>query len=156
VVSSHVIIEQDHRWVSPRELLDALTGGIRRVPEYAAEVAAEMRGWRGIPVDDPVLTFQRIGERAGIPQYALNDAEEFWRNDGSEHNMFAVTQALAHGTKRLTENIPQGGRLSWDRRNRLERAILQTGIEVREHGGVGELFACPACHRPLEAEDGNS
>jgi len=150
VVSQHEIVHQAHRWFSPTELSDAISDGVRRVPEYAGEIATELRSWRKVPVESPELVFERIAETAGVPQYAMADARAYWREDGSEHNMFAVSQALTHGLKTLTDS-PRG-RLSWERRMRLEEEVWNIGQHVREHG-EGCFVKCPVCHREMEEDE---
>lgn len=150
VISSHVVIEQEHRWFSPKELMEAMATGIGRIPQYAEEVAEEMREWRKVPVHDPALAFERVGEVAGVPQYALNDATTFWKENGSEHNLFAVTQALAHGTKALVD-VTGRRRVNWNVRNQLEEAIWTIGQTVREEGEE-HWYTCPACHQHVEVE----
>jgi hypothetical protein len=107
-----------------------------------------MRAWRKVPIDDPVLAFERVQERGGIPQYAMADAREYWEENGSEHNLFQVMQALSHGLKRTTDNTPPRVRENWDRRSRLEEMIMQEALDVRDHGQQ-HWMECAACHQTL-------
>jgi len=150
VVSQQQVLRQEHRWFSPTEFYAALTASIGNVPDYVEEVAAEMRGWHGVPVEDPVLTFSRVQEIAGVPQYAMDDAQEYWAGEGGEHNMFALVQAVSHGLKGVSERGQPGP--AWDRRNRIEAAILDIGTQAREHHAEHDTdwaSECLACHQPL-------
>jgi len=152
-LSTHELMSQQHRWFNPQELSDSIRTGIAKVPQFAEEVAAELRGYHKIPVADPILTLDRMGEINGVPQYALAEAKTFWQQNGAEHNWFAVDQAMKHGTKFLTDDLAPRRHANWDERNRLEQAMWDVGQQVREHDGVEQFFNCPVCHRPVETQD---
>lgn len=149
VVSEHEVVRQQHRWHSPAELHASITEGIKQVPSFAGQIADDLRGWRETPVEHPTIAFTKVGERGGIPQYAMQDAQEWWKQDGEQHNLFAVMQAISYGVKRITDS-PRG-RPSWDRRNQLESLVMQVGNHVQEHGEEA-WHECPACHQAVEVE----
>jgi hypothetical protein len=150
MISSQEVLRQEHRWFSPEELMAHMTEAVTHVHEYALQEATEMRAWRGIPVPEPGLVFTQVAERAGIPQYAMDSAAEYWQEDGENHNQFAVLQAVSHGLKQVTERA-RGN--PWKERNRIEELLLRVGAESNAHyqeTGHTTWQECTACHRPLE------
>lgn len=99
-----------------------LQESLELIKRYTNEMAEHMRDLRNIKVDSPVLIFEKVKEEFGIPTYALNHAEEYWRDHGSGDSVYDVVQALSAGTRTVTQ--AEGRRReNWTERTLLERHI---------------------------------
>ena len=144
------IFESAHRYTSFGDFRDALSDGVKRIDEFAEVMAGQLRSFHRTPIEDVVLTFNRIGEKLGVPQYALDSAHEYWQQTGGEHNLFAVVQSVTRGVQMLTENTGRRA-VKWDVRNRLETEMLTLAQEVHEHGEQ-HLHTCVACGHVISEE----
>lgn len=147
------VFSQVHRFAGKDDFYTTLGEGISHIGEYSKEMGDRLSRMIDISTDQPLLIFQKIGERLGVPQYALNKAEESWKDEGEEHTLYHIVQAVVRGTQELTFSTNKKRTPKWDDRAKIETDIWDEALmlaQMHEEGlGMDHYLICDSCHQPL-------
>ncbi len=130
------VFNVNHRYATFEKFMKALHDAVGQVGEWAHQMGQGMEQMQTIQVESPVLLFEQIGEKLGVPQYAMTGdtgAVRYWEDQGEGHTLFDVVQAVTAGTQAITDRrTPR-----WDRRDMFEEkiwAVAESLISMHENG----------------------
>jgi hypothetical protein len=146
------IFQMEHRYSDYNEFLNLLGQGVSHIRKYADEMMEQMNNFRSIQTASPMLIFAKVGEELGIPKYALEGVEEYWRDTGSGDTLYDVVQSVAAGVQQVT--AVKGKRLpNWGERARIEERVWDLALRLREMhedgAGLDHYLECKTCHQKL-------
>lgn len=130
----------NHRFATENDFYNELAKAVGLVKEWSGEMRDALESMRAIPIEAPMLIFEKIGEELGVPKYAMtgdNGAIKYWEEEGEQSTLYDIVQAISAGTRELT--AVRGRRTpKWDRRDVLEGGIWDVAIALQALHQNGE------------------
>lgn len=115
----------NHRFAEYEDFYQELARAVGLVKEWSGQMRDSLEAMRAIPIEAPMLIFEKIGEEMGVPKYALsgdNGAVRYWEEEGEKNTLYDIVQAISAGTRELT--AIRGRRTpKWERRDALEGEV---------------------------------
>lgn len=147
------IVQLEHKYADYQQFLNMLGQGVTHIKKYSEVMMEQMSNFRQIQTASPMLIFARIGEELGIPKYAMEGVEEYWRDTGSGDTLYDVVQAVTAGVQQIT--AVKGKRLpNWGERARIEENVWDLALRLREMhedgAGLDHYLECKTCHQRLQ------
>jgi hypothetical protein len=146
-VGDYPLFEHEHRWLTPVQVFEGILNAFASMQRVSGEIAAQLTSFHGTDVEDVKGMLANMGQSLNMPGYAVQDAQQWWEDNGSVPTLFWVVQALGFAADSVTSR--KGFR--WELREHIERQSLNLATTFQETGKM-ELCQCPRCHRPLTVE----
>ncbi len=122
------LFDAKHRFSSYEDFYRQLADAVNQVKGWSSEMHHQLENMRDIPIEAPMLIFEKIGEELGVPKYAMSGdkgAIRYWEEEGERNTLYDIVQAISAGSRELT--VSSGRRMpKWDRRDLLEEKLWST------------------------------
>lgn len=146
------VFQMDHRYADYGEFLNMLGQSVTHIHKYADEMLEQLANFRNIQTASPMLIFAKVGEELGIPKFAMEGVEAYWKDQGQGDTLYDVVQSIAAGVQQVT--AVKGNRLpNWGERARIEERVWDLALRLQEMHldgpGIDHYPECDKCHQPL-------
>lgn len=146
------VVEINHKYAEYQEFMGAIRQGLQHIRGYSEEMIDHLSNFRQIEVPSPMLIFAKVGEKLGVPKYAMQGVKDYWEQNGSGDTLYDTVQALTWGVQEVThltgKRVP-----NWGQRAELEREIWDTALMLQnlhtEGLGIDHYLICDKCHQTL-------
>lgn len=156
------VAQIEQQYASYEDFMGLIAQGVTHIRSYANEMMEQMSNFQEIQTAKPLLIFAKIGEELGIPRYAMQGVEAYWRDQGEKDTLYDIVQAVSAGVQQVTkvqEYGENGKRLkhvklpNWGERARIEERVWDLALRLREMhedgAGLDHYLECKTCHQPL-------
>jgi hypothetical protein len=123
------LFDVTHRFAQYQEFYDALIKGVGQVKGWSEEMRDMLESYQAIPIESPMLIFERIGEELGVPKYAISSnkgqggAVEYWKGHGEGGTLYDVVQAVSAGARVMTDIATTRREPKWEKRAATENGL---------------------------------
>lgn len=120
-----------HRFANREQFVLELAKASGQIGAYANEMGLHMSHLQNIPIETPLLIFQRIAEVMKVPSYVMNNTIRYWQDNGSPNSLYDIVQSVAAGSREVT--VAEGKRKpNWDNRTEIESKLWILAEKLRE------------------------